>query len=177
MSAPVGVEAFTEKHGVDLRGITIGEVLTQDQWDAVCAFVREQESIIDDRDERLEALAQQPAAGGGFTAADMMDARKEGRKEAQQLAADPLVEWANSPLNFTATVGVYKDGVQPAAVDGAMALTVDDVKWLQLVRQELFRRLDVAKSRKAVDNIDYRIAALDKAIALAAKQGERHDHR
>ena len=60
---------------------------------------------------------------------------------------------------------------QPAVVDGAMALTVDDVKWLQLVRQELFRRLDVAKSRKAVDNIDSRIVALDKAIALAAQQG------
>src|SRR5690606_5900435 len=32
-------------------------------------------------------LAQQPAADGGFTAADMMDARQEGRKEAQQPAA------------------------------------------------------------------------------------------
>ena len=30
------------------------------------------------------ALAQQPASDGGFTAADMMDARQEGRKEAQQ---------------------------------------------------------------------------------------------
>jgi len=36
---------------------------------------------------------------------------------AQQPAADPLVEWANSPLNFTATVGVYKDGPQLVAVD------------------------------------------------------------
>ena len=35
------------------------------------------------------ALAQQPAADGGFTAADMMDARQEGRKEAQQPAAHP----------------------------------------------------------------------------------------
>lgn len=31
--------------------------------------------------------AQQPASDGGFTAADMMDARQEGRKEAQQPAA------------------------------------------------------------------------------------------
>lgn len=32
----------------------------------------------------LDAIAQQPAADGGFSAADMMDARQEGRKEAQQ---------------------------------------------------------------------------------------------
>lgn len=35
---------------------------------------------------------------------------------AQQPAADPLVEWGNRPLNFTATVGTFNDGVQPAAV-------------------------------------------------------------
>lgn len=50
---------------------------------------------------------------------------------AQQPAADPLVEWANSPLNFTATVGVFKDGVfkdgvQPAAVDEAVAGWIAD---------------------------------------------------
>ena len=37
-------------------------------------------------DAAIAALsAQQPAADGGFTAADMMDARQEGRKEAQRI--------------------------------------------------------------------------------------------
>ena len=45
-------------------------------------------SVSDDKEtnaayQRLKsALAQQPAADGGFTAADMMDARLEGRREA-----------------------------------------------------------------------------------------------
>src|SRR5699024_7011426 len=40
--------------------------------------------------------------------------------------ADPLAEWANSPLNFTATVGVFKDGVQIAA---------EDERWLVKARE------------------------------------------
>ena len=42
---------------------------------------------------------------------------------AQQPASDPLEEWANRPLNFTATVGKFEDDAvvqQPAAVDEAM---------------------------------------------------------
>ena len=36
-------------------------------------------------DAAIAALsAQQPASDGGFTAADMMDARQEGRKEARE---------------------------------------------------------------------------------------------
>lgn len=57
------VETFSEKNGVDLRGITVGQVLMQDQWNAVCAFVREQEQIIDSlkADAELKADAAQGA--------------------------------------------------------------------------------------------------------------------
>ena len=52
----------------------------------------------------LRALAQQTTADGGFTAADMMDARQEGRKEAEaraerltgalKRARESIEEWA-----------------------------------------------------------------------------------
>lgn len=44
---------FTERHALDLRGITVGEVITEDQWESVCAFVREQDALIDSLQEKL----------------------------------------------------------------------------------------------------------------------------
>lgn len=52
---------FTEKNGIDLRGVEVGQVLTEDQWEAVCAFVREQDSLIDRLQGEIEL---QPEARG-----------------------------------------------------------------------------------------------------------------
>jgi len=60
-----GRELFTESQGKALRSITPGEVLTAEQWESVCAFVREQEAIIDAYKEREESHPALPSAGEG----------------------------------------------------------------------------------------------------------------
>ena len=79
---------------------------------------------------------------------------------AQPPAADPLVEWANSPLNFTATVGMFKDGVQPAAVDEAMAFTDAAVDAIQSRMADLGFVVPV------------RVISDGVSAALAAQQGD-----
>ena len=77
-SAPVGVEALR-----DARTI----------YDIACIRAEYANATREDVEFKAIALrnynflAQQPAADGGFSAADMMDARQEGRKEAQQPAS------------------------------------------------------------------------------------------
>lgn len=54
--------AFTERHGALLQSIKVGEVLTAEQWEAVCAFVREGEEVLDARGDLIRDLQDQIAA-------------------------------------------------------------------------------------------------------------------
>jgi hypothetical protein len=58
LSQPSG-GVFTEKNGKALRGVKPGEVLTEAQWAAVCAYVRDQEAVIDAYEEQAAAPPQE----------------------------------------------------------------------------------------------------------------------
>ena len=81
-STPVGVEWSVIVEGLRLADQFFDGDTDHWQWDDGEFFPADKV-----RAAYQAALAQQPASDGGFTAADMMDARQEGRKEAQQTAA------------------------------------------------------------------------------------------
>ena len=101
----------------------------------------------------------QPASDGGFTAADMMDARQEGRKEAQQPTACVACEGApvfeNSPCAVC--------GQQPAAVDGA------DAKDAEIERLRAEREVIGAEAVKYADKSG-RLEAKAERLAEALRE-------
>ena len=116
-SAPVGVEGFDKWFDEYTKNNYTDEMLAEAAWRA--------------------ALAQQPAPDGGFTAADMMDARQEGRKEAEA-RAERLAE-ALRPL---AGLDLRPDGFDKRPDDQTIyardrtAITVGDVRRAQAARRD-----------------------------------------
>lgn len=82
---------FTEQHGKDMRGIKVGETLTQEQWDAVCAFVREQDRIIRDCRAIIREQAEGREAVGFITVGGeaMLHAKFIGLPEGTKLYTHP----------------------------------------------------------------------------------------
>lgn len=84
---------------------------------------------------------------------------------AQQPAADPLVEWANRPLNYTATVGVFKDGVRIVAKDDLNDWRAAFIAERATRYRESGMSIESARIHAETD------AACIDADALAAQQG------